>query len=130
MNPYLECSEEWAGFHHSFLVYWSEALWAAIPSDYLVKIRHRINAFEKETVVSDVIVPRSESTSTVPVELRLPDVEPVHEPYIEILRRRDRSLVTVLELLSPSNKEMPGRRSYLEKRNLLLSQHVNIVELD
>src|SRR5262249_31971964 len=34
------------------------------------------------------------------------------------------------ELLSPSNKEEPGRRSYLDKRNALLREHVHLVELD
>src|SRR6185369_17217944 len=37
------------------------------------------------------------------------------EVYIEILHRPERRLVTVLELLSPANKELPGRTEYLTK---------------
>jgi hypothetical protein len=36
----------------------------------------------------------------------------------------------VIELLSPSNKERPGRDLYLAKRSALLVQQVHLVELD
>jgi hypothetical protein len=52
------------------------------------------------------------------------------ETYIEILHQPDRSLVTALELLSPANKEQPGRTEYLAKRMALLYQKVHLVELD
>src|SRR5262249_37321858 len=50
--------------------------------------------------------------------------------YIEILHRPDRALVAVLELLSPANKEEPGRGDYLAKRGGLLRQPVHLIELD
>jgi len=50
--------------------------------------------------------------------------------YIEILHQPDRSLVTALKLLSPANKEQPGRTEYLAKRRALLCQKVHLVELD
>src|SRR6202008_2923837 len=50
--------------------------------------------------------------------------------YIEILYQPDRSLVAVLELLSPANKEYPGRTEYLAKRMAFLNQNVHLVELD
>src|SRR5262249_44432312 len=50
--------------------------------------------------------------------------------YIEILHRPDRSLVAVLELLSPCNKEEPGYSAYLAKRNAVLRHKVHLVELD
>jgi hypothetical protein len=52
------------------------------------------------------------------------------ETYIEILHRADRSLVTTVELLSPANKEEPGRSAYLAKRHALHVQKVHTVELD
>ncbi|MBW3540170.1 MAG: DUF4058 family protein [Planctomycetes bacterium] len=39
-------------------------------------------------------------------------------------------MVTVLELLSPSNKNGPDRSVYLAKRNSLLRQDVHLFELD
>lgn len=54
----------------------------------------------------------------------------VRESYVRIVRRLDRELVTVTELLSPSNKSGGGRSMYLAKRNALIHQDVNLVELD
>jgi hypothetical protein len=52
------------------------------------------------------------------------------EAYIDITHRPEHSLVAVLELLSPANKEQPGRTEYLAKRRALLVQEVHLVELD
>ncbi len=50
---------------------------------------------------------------------------------MEIRDRRDRDLVTVVELLSPSNKYPgPDREQYLAKRMELLSGTVHLVEID
>ena len=38
--------------------------------------------------------------------------------------------MAVLELLSPANKQNPGRTEYLSKRNAILRQNVHLVELD
>jgi hypothetical protein len=39
-------------------------------------------------------------------------------------------LVTVIEILSPSNKGGSGRSEYLAKRDALIDQPVNLVEID
>lgn len=65
-----------------------------------------------------------------PVTIPLGILEGPRETYIEILHQQDRSLVTVLELLSPANKQQPGRTEYLAKRTALLHQKVHVVELD
>ena len=51
--------------------------------------------------------------------------------YVEIRDRRDRELVTVIELLSPANKYMGlDRGQYLAKRVELLNGPVHLVEID
>ena len=51
--------------------------------------------------------------------------------YVEIRDRRDRELVTVVELLSPANKHPgPDREQYLAKRMELLNGPVHLVEID
>jgi hypothetical protein len=51
--------------------------------------------------------------------------------FIEIRDRRNRGLVTVIELLSLSNKRAgPDREQYLAKRGELLSSPVHLVEID
>ena len=68
----------------------------------------------------DLAVSRAEpSRGASPVSPGVATLEPVtipllieeesRETYIEILHRPDRTLVTVIELLSPSNKEDPLR---------------------
>jgi hypothetical protein len=66
----------------------------------------------------------------VTLPLLLYETEEVIEHRIEIRRLPDRELVTVVELLSPSNKEPPGDRLYLKKHFELIHQPVHLVELD
>ncbi|MGH7194974.1 MAG: DUF4058 family protein, partial [Candidatus Saccharimonadales bacterium] len=66
-----------------------------------------------------------------PVTLPLPMLEEeVRETWIEILHLPDRSVVAVLELLSPTNKSGEGRTEYLAKRRAVLRQGIHLVELD
>ena len=66
-----------------------------------------------------------------PVLVDVPDLE-VHEPYIEILDRESgMQVVTVIELLSPSNKYAGrGREAYLAKQQEILDSSVHLVEID
>jgi hypothetical protein len=51
--------------------------------------------------------------------------------YVEIRDRRDRELVTVVELLSPGSKHPgPHREQYLAKRMEILNGPVHLVEID
>jgi hypothetical protein len=147
MDPYLEAAGGWEDFHDSFLTYVRDALLDALPDHYVVKIQERVTlvslpAREARQVVADVGVSAigevrgagglmTESVATVePVALEHDLEEMATETYLEIRRQPDRQLVTVIELLSPSNKELPGRDVYLAKRNALLSQYVHLVEID
>ncbi len=57
------------------------------------------------------------------------DVE--RHSYLELRDRRNRDLVTVIELLSPSNKKLDvDREQYLAKRTQYLFSNVHLVEID
>jgi len=62
------------------------------------------------------------------IEERISDEVP--ERWIEIKRLPDLALVTVIEILSPTNKSGLGRGQYLQKRRELLDQPVHLVEID
>ncbi len=62
--------------------------------------------------------------------LALDDLDEIRERWIEIKRLPDRSLVTVIEILSPKNKTGSGRIEYIEKRRQWIRQPVNVVEID
>ena len=117
-----------------------------LPENYEARIDEKVSLVEvtppkKKLIEPDVaITQRAPSRIPSPAPVGLATLEPVamslvieeetHERYIEILHRPDRTLVTVLELLSPANKEEPGRIQYLAKRNALFYHPIHVVELD
>src|SRR5205085_2054027 len=53
------------------------------------------------------------------------------EEYIEVRQRADNRLVTLVDVVSPTNKIKPqGREAYLERRREARSQNASIVEID
>ena len=56
----------------------------------------------------------------------------IHEAFLEVIDRQDRSVVTVIEILSPTNKVSGsrGRASYLEKRQEVMRSPSHLVEID
>ena len=66
----------------------------------------------------------------VSVVVETDDPEEIRETWIEILKLPDLELVTVIEVLSPTNKLGGGREDYLNKRREFLNRPVHFVELD
>jgi hypothetical protein len=146
MDPYLETPALWSDFHTRFITYWCDALIDCLPSNYEARIDEKVSLVEvvppwKKLIEPDVAVTQRGPThapatapagvaTLEPVTLSLIIEEETHERHIEILHRPDRTLVAVLELLSPTNKEQPGRSLYLGKRNALIYHPVHLVELD
>jgi hypothetical protein len=63
--------------------------------------------------------------------LPFPTVETEREIYLEIVDRRERRVVTVLELLSPANKTPgPDYNAYVGKRRSVLASQSHLVEID
>jgi hypothetical protein len=146
VDPYLEAQGFWPDFHATFINYWREALAEVLPDHYEVRIDERLNLVELpaekvKRIEPDLVITGRGSFQGVPaapagvgilepVTVPLIIEEEARETFIEIRHRPERRLVAVLELLSPSNKEEPGRRSYLDKRNALLHERIHLVELD
>lgn len=147
MDPFLEHPAYWPDFHSRFINYWCEAIADALPPQYEASLSERVYLIEHEPEARklgypDIAVTEGAARSPAslasgaavatlePVTVPLGNLEGPTETYIEILHQPDRSLVTALELLSPSNKSYPCRAAYLEKRRALLYQYVHLVELD
>ncbi|MEX2138424.1 MAG: DUF4058 family protein [Pirellulales bacterium] len=147
IDPYVEAQGYWPDFHHGFITYCREALADALPGSYEARVNEEMRVFSRgeeelalRKVIPDVGILRgaasepAEATGSIatlePVTVELPVIEEVRDAWIEIIRHPGRELVTVIELLSPSNKEQPGRDLYLAKRSALLVQQVHLVELD
>jgi hypothetical protein len=151
MDPYLEDPAFWQDFHRSFITYCRDDLLDRLPYAYEARIDERIRLVDvpsdqERQYLPDVAVlhdplrgrpagaaaPQSSgSVSTLePVTIPMAITAEVRDTWIEILHRPERSLVTVIELLSPTNKAGAGYGQYLEKRRAILEHHAHIVEID
>lgn len=149
MNPFLEQEDVWHDFHQSFIPIAREILSEQVLPAYLVKVEeflfiHELPADERRLLGrADVSLKASSGNpaasglgssvvAEAPIYARVPaavDVE--RHAYLEIRDRHGRELVTVIELLSSSNKRLgPDREQYLAKRRQLLAGNTHLVEFD
>ena len=147
MDPYIESQGYWEDFHSALLGDCRRALTAVLPRNYGAFIEQRISLVDLSAETSrayrpDIAVLHGDHGPTasgrealatlepVTVPLALDDLDEIRERWIEIKRLPDRSLVTVIEILSPTNKSGSGRIDYIEKRKQWIRQPVNVVEFD
>jgi len=146
MDPYLEDPAFWPDFHHRFIDDWCDAIAERLPAAYEARLNESVNLVQMspevikliypDVAVSQRTTPRGSAgmgTGTLllePVSIPNEFVEEVRQAHIEILHRPDRSLIAVLELLSPTNKTGDGFEQYRAKRKAVLQQAVHLVELD
>jgi hypothetical protein len=147
MNPYLEQNDTWEDFHQNFITRTQHVLAAQLGPNYLVKIEARIYLHELSEEErrfagrADVAVTDNSAAGkqpvvalgvlTAPVQLVLPAVEAQRESFLEIHDRRDRRVVTVIELLSPANKTSGADHdAYVGKRLSVLATRTHLVEID
>jgi hypothetical protein len=72
------------------------------------------------------------SMAVLDAPLRSPTVVPIRVPHVRVEIRdvADRELVTAIEVLSPTNKNNPGRREYLKKRRRILLSDTHLMAID
>ncbi len=145
MDPFIE-SQKWRGFHTCFIATIAEALMPQMRPRYVVDVEEDIYLAKEggtpvKIVIPDVSVVRGNgwmesndggvAVALEPTIITLPMTEPIEIPYLVIRRRDNEETVTVIELLSPTNKSSrDGRAEYLAQRNLLLRGRAHLVELD
>lgn len=143
MDPYLE--QFWGDVHTSFMVYARDQINEQLPSDLQARVEESLSVDVDDgwrVVYPDMHVvegPRGgvavrsspAATAAEPLFIPSPD-EPPTERHIEIIDRNSgHRVVTVIELLSPSNKVgEEGRRAYRRKQDEYRSGGVNLVEID
>ena len=148
MNPYLEHADAWHNFHYLFPSAAMADLDQAVGPNYFVKADENVYVHELDADDNrllgrpDVFVGdagNGETTSrsatlALPAGgqlVSLPTVDKERVPFVEIRDRESRRLVTVIELLSPSNKRATGDRDqYLSKRSDLIASPTHLVEID
>lgn len=131
MDPYLEDPAFWRDFHLTFIGCWREAIADLLPAGYEARLDETIHIVPlADEVISrgrrrPVRKARRATASTAlldPVVIPHELTEEVRQARIEILHRPERTLVTVLELLSPTNKTGEGFGEFCAKRQMVLRQ--------
>lgn len=143
MNPYLENLELWSEVHHRLISSIANAIESSLSFDYRVAIEKRVYAVTPEDAVlvgiPDVSVRSQTQPSTTSIlstpdsalTVLLPIPEEVRESYLEIRDVKTGTVITVIEVLSPTNKRSgKGRNIYTEKRNAVLASATHLVEID
>ena len=158
MDPMIE-SQKWPDFHTNFITELQAAIVPRVRPNYVVEIERRVYVEKPVTddptnFIADVAVSSQASSkpqTTVATSSKTSNsiaiaeevrIEPTlgtvsvgleHREARLVLRRTvDSLVVTVIELLSPTNKRgsSNGRQIYLEKREELLQTRISLVELD
>lgn len=159
MDPYLESAAYWRDVHACLITHIRAALQPLLRPNYNARIEERLliapldrfiyadvslHKRRVEDAAATVYETATEATSSEaspgadaerrpiarPWIVSLDD-EPATTTYIEIIRTDSREVVTVIEVLSPTNKTRDGGfEDYARKRRELLSSQVNLVEID
>jgi hypothetical protein len=151
MDPYIEGHGFWPDFHASFIVYCRDAILERIPDQYDVRVEMvtqlvELTLEEVKHLEPDLyaalrqLQPRPSARPAGRKSARIATLEPVTFPKrlvrttrlrrLRVRRRPEQTVVTVIEILSPSNKAGRGYYEYQAKRNPPLKEGINLVEIN
>ncbi len=139
MNPWLESPKLWSDVHFSLMAAIAHYLRPIVAPRYYVAVETQayIGATSHYPDLSiaqaDDSAPVQTATLTLTqptfVNLTIPEI--VEEAYLEIREHGSDTVITAIELLSPTNKRAGvGRESYLRKRLTVLGTATHFIEID
>ncbi|HEX3313883.1 MAG TPA: DUF4058 family protein, partial [Gemmataceae bacterium] len=148
MDPYLENPHTWPNLHLNLISSIQAALNKTIRPKYVAFVEERVYVSDEDDPGRTVIAPdvrvleteaktphRHGSGGTATLVAAEPIVavtlldEGIHESRLTIVDAETKKVVTVIEVLSPSNKHpgASGRTSYMEKRQEILTSRTHFV---
>jgi hypothetical protein len=150
MDPWLEDPELWPNVHNSLIIAIRDVLSPRPRPRYFVDVESRTTVLtgtdqdhlyrpDVKIRAADSRLPARQGGAAVaervraqPFHVIMPmPVDEIEETFLAIKDLPSRQLVTVIEVLSPTNKKTKrARAEYLEKRRELLGSGVNFVEID
>lgn len=149
MDPYLESPDLWPDVHHGLISHIQIALTPSLRPAYVARVELRVYISDEDDPGRDAIIPdlRIETVQGNGSKKRKPlsavaVAEPLIVPFLiddeieearlEIRHRESGALVTIIEVLSPTNKirGSRGRTSFMEKRRETMESDVHWVEID
>lgn len=142
MDPYMEKPCRWQDLHRRLIAYISEALQPQLRPKYIARIDERVelrptgkkvvpdfSVIEPPRQISEIQTAYGALIADEPQTISDGDEER-RISFLELFRRETGSVVTVIEVLSPSNKLGLGRDDYLQKQEDLLNTDCNLAEID
>ena len=151
MDPFIEKPGRWPGFHLRMIAVIGDILVERLPPQFIVSVEERVYVSDESDLGRHALIPDI-SIIELPervtkfvaaedgggVEVAEPIVmqtildEEIREARIEILDAESREIVTVIEVLSPSNKidGAYGRKSYHNQRLEIMNSPAHFVEID
>ena len=154
MDPFIEWAGFWSDLHHELIEILRYRLLQALPATYDARINTMVQLVkhvptDPPAVAGDVMVVRfpagagngraasssaTAATAVMAPIVRLPVPAPAYEEikqtWIEIVTPQDENVVTLIEVLSPTNKEGDGLRRFDRKRRATTRRGTNWVEID
>ncbi|MUH00186.1 DUF4058 family protein [Scytonema sp. UIC 10036] len=149
MNPYLEHPEFWSEVHHLIIGILAESLNPQLLPKYRAAIEKRVYQVSGEdsifVEIPDVTVEQSRTGTglkpshnvavanppSTPIAVTVPMPMEIREGYLEIREIATKEVVTVIEVLSPTNKRPgKGRNIYEQKRQEVLGRQTHLIEID
>src|SRR5262245_166524 len=153
MDPYLESPGLWQDLHHRLLFCASEALQPRLPPRYYALIEERIILeAPSRSYYPDVTIARQGAGTPsaggvqeaqggaavvavaleADVAIEVEDEEEIRQGYLEIREVSGGRVVTVIEVVSPTNKAAGSRahQTYLHKQADVRASDANLIEID
>lgn len=144
MDPWLETEAGWGGFHQAYIVAVQAELNRLLPDGFRARIDEYVwiqdEAEERRhRFKPDAFIPEPSAPATAVLTAGRPTTAPNYRGHLAARRRKTRHVavtgpgrrvLTVIEVLSPSNKQAgEDRAAYLRKRREYLAT-ANLIEID
>jgi hypothetical protein len=149
MDPYLETPDLWPDVHHGLISHIQIALTPSLRPAYVARVELRVYISDEDDPGRKAIIPdlrietakgkrEKKSRTLAALAVAEPMIVPfliddeIEEARLEIRHRESGALVTIIEVLSPTNK-IPGSRgrtSFMDKRRETMDSGVHWVEID
>jgi hypothetical protein len=145
MDPWLERPALWPDLHENLIIRLQDKLAPLLRPRYYLAVQQRtvvaVAPPAPQPIFPDLAVvergkfslDREYSVASLvePVIVEIPWHETITEDYLEVVEAATHRVVTVVEILYPSNKR-PGedREAYISKREKIFRTQINLVEID
>jgi hypothetical protein len=149
MAPYLEQPNFWSSFHSRLIVAIADALAPQLLPQYYIEVEIRTYLEGEDELlvglpdgvvylpsnadnVGQEAMPQGGTATQVrPQKVTLPMASEVKERYLEVREVGTDAVITVIEVISPKNKQGgQGRAKYERKRETVLETQTHWVEID